>query len=88
MFSLSVEVIIFPQAMWGAPAPPPREATPPPPVERLPGYLEVPLDKVVHQVSMDVFRSQSSWFRWISLCMAPAQPEMQGLFQSHHQLSS
>ena len=31
--------------MWGGPAPPPREATPPPPVEKLPGYLEVALWK-------------------------------------------
>jgi len=41
------------EAMWGAPAPPPREATPPPPVERLPGYLEEPVkvtqvDKLVY----------------------------------------
>ena len=58
MFSLSVKVSNFPQAMWGAPAPPPREATPPPPVERLPGYLEVALDKAFNSVSMDVSRSQ------------------------------
>jgi len=41
------------EAMWGAPTPPPREATPPPPVERLPGYLEEPVkvtqvDKLVY----------------------------------------
>ena len=66
--------------MWGAPAPPPREATPPPPVERLPGYLEVAHnDKVDRSVAMEMFRIQSKWFKWTSLCMVAAQPEMQGL---------
>jgi len=41
------------EAMWGAPAPPPREATPPPQVQRLPGYLEeavkvTQVDKLVY----------------------------------------
>ena len=45
--------------MWGAPAPPPREATPPPPVERLPGYLEVAPDKKISFCdSMNVFTVQ------------------------------
>ena len=46
---------IYSQAMWGAPAPPPREATPPPPVERLPGYLEVTLVKVFQSVFQLMF---------------------------------
>lgn len=51
--------MIFCQAMWGAPAPPPREATPPPPVERLPGYLEVAPDNFFSFCdSMNVFTVQ------------------------------
>ena len=46
---------IYSQAMWGAPAPPPREATPPPPVERLPGYLEVAPVKVYQSVFQWLF---------------------------------
>merc|ERR1719180_524141 len=41
------------EAAWGAPAPPPREAPPPPQVARLPGYLEeavkvTQVDKLVY----------------------------------------